>query len=464
MALLVVAEVAVTLWLGLYLLVREPGAAVSRRAGVGLLGYSAALAVRLLGETTDEVLAGWLDRLLVVLVCVPALAWTGAAVRLLPVPSRRLDRLDRLWSRVAVPATLALALLAGLLSSRVAYLVLATVVLVPLLGLLALVARAARELRPAPVGALLAVATLFFTLGAALLLLPLDWLPMPLLLLSVDVDLLALGVAVAWCSAFDAGEALRRDMVRSALAAGVVAVLFGGQVALVMLALGPGQSAALTALLLGTVTAAVAVQVLAAPAHGLLDRLVFAGSPRLTGQRAQLRNAEAALPRRDERTSPAVMDAMDAVEFARLTRRALSNYGDLARLTASPLVGLPVIGERLAARRAPDQPLERAAELKALLLESIQRLKPRDASDEFGTTEEWRYYNALYFPYVLGLRPYRRSVDRRRLDPVARRAFDWFATEVPERTLYNWQNAAARLVADDLRGHGDRSMVGATRS
>ena len=27
----------------------------------------------------------------------------------------------------------------------------------------------------------------------------------------------------------------------------------------------------------------------------------------------------------------------------------------------------------------------------------------------------------------------------------------WFQANVPERTLYNWQNAAAKLVAQDLR-------------
>jgi hypothetical protein len=274
-----------------------------------------------------------------------------------------------------------------------------------------------------------------------------------LLLVSMDFDVLALGVAVALCSAFDTGEALRRDMLRSLLAATAVAAVFGGQVALAMLA-GPGATTTLVALLIGTVVAAVAVQVLAGPAHGLLDRLVFAGTPELTRQRARLREAADALPRRDDAAMPGALGHED---FVRLTRRALSGYGDLTRLTASPLANLPLIGERLAARGEPDQPLERAAELKALLLESICRLKPREG--DFGTTEEWRYYNALYFPYVLGLRPYRRTVDRRALDPVSRQAYDWFATRVPERTLHNWQNAAARLVAADLRnaarvGHG----------
>ena len=36
---------------------------------------------------------------------------------------------------------------------------------------------------------------------------------------------------------------------------------------------------------------------------------------------------------------------------------------------------------------------------------------------------------------------------------------DWFRTQVPQRTLYNWQNAAAALVARDLRERSRRVGV-----
>jgi hypothetical protein len=110
-----------------------------------------------------------------------------------------------------------------------------------------------------------------------------------------------------------------------------------------------------------------------------------------------------------------------------------------------------VIDERLAARGAPDHPLERANELKAVLADGIGRLKPRDAGD-FGTTEQWRYYNSLYFPYVVGVRAYAQNATASGLDPTARQAWQWLVTEVPQRSLHNWQNAAARLIAADLRG------------
>ena len=107
--------------------------------------------------------------------------------------------------------------------------------------------------------------------------------------------------------------------------------------------------------------------------------------------------------------------------------------------------------ERLARRGVPDQPLERANELRALLAERIAGLKPRDGTD-FGTTEQWRHYNSLYFPYVAGVRAYAQNATAAGLDPVARQAWQWFVTEVPQRSLHNWQNAAARVIAADLRG------------
>jgi hypothetical protein len=66
-------------------------------------------------------------------------------------------------------------------------------------------------------------------------------------------------------------------------------------------------------------------------------------------------------------------------------------------------------------------------------------------------TDEWRYYNSLYFPYVLGLKPYTHRTDKDALDETSRQALEWFQTSVPERTLHNWQNTAAKLVANDLR-------------
>ena len=127
------------------------------------------------------------------------------------------------------------------------------------------------------------------------------------------------------------------------------------------------SSTALTVLLFTSLAIAIAINVLADPLAGLLDRLAFSRSPALRADRAALRRTEAALPLR----SANPLDDVDDDTFVRLTRRALGHYGDLSKLVASPLTALPDIDERLAARGAPDQPLERANELKALLADRI---------------------------------------------------------------------------------------------
>jgi hypothetical protein len=223
-------------------------------------------------------------------------------------------------------------------------------------------------------------------------------------------------------------------------------VLFGGQVVLVMV-LGPGSTIAMLTVLIMVIATAVITQTFADPIQAALDSLVFARFPRVRRTRAELRAAASAAPRTDDSLDPA---ELTEAQFNRYTRKALSNMGNLPRLAASPLTQLPLIANRLAERGVDGNTLESAAELKAILTESIERLRPRDQG-EFGTTDEWRHYNALYFPYVAGLRPYSRRANPYDLDEPTEAALDWFRSQVPERTLYNWQKAAARLVAQDLR-------------
>jgi hypothetical protein len=371
-------------WLGLYLLVRDPRKPLLQRASIGLLNYALVIVLPVPP----------------MLLAVSAVAWTGVVVCWLPV------RYERWWRWSVLPLLVA------------AYFA-PFVVLVPLAAALVLCLRLRR--------AVLGAATILFGLSCAVV--ALELLPEGLVLASAGVDLLVFGVVVAVADAFDEGEAIRADMVRSLLTSAGLAGVFGGQVALFL-------DDRLLPLLYGTVAAAIAVQVLANPLALLVDKVAV---PEVADSRAELRDAAEALPRR----AP-----LDKTEFVKLTRRALSNYGDLGKLVASPLTELPVIDARLAARGASDQPLERAAELKSLLLESILRLKPRDG--EFGTSDEWRHYNALYFYYVVGIRPYSMRTKREDLGPEARRALAWFVNQVPERTLHNWQNAGARLVAEDL--------------
>jgi hypothetical protein len=385
-----------SLWLGLYLIARDLADARLLWTGLGLFTYAVALALDSLMAYAPTVAAAqqlaWWQRPLLFL---EALCWLLVLVRIW--------RSDISW-------------------------------------------RVRLKKHPKTAGAILA-ASLFFSLGLVLLLFPLNWLPRSWILAGIGIDLLLLGLAIALLDAFDEGQYLLPHLLRSLDYAFFTALLFGGQVALVM-ALNTGVTFPMLLLLFTTIAAAVFIQTLANPLQSALDRIAFARFPQIRQAQAQLRAAAEAARRVDTTLE---LDAMDEESFAHLTRRALSHIGDLPRLAASPLTRLPLLEARLAQRDVPENTLERAAELKAVLTESIERLKPRDKGD-FGTNDEWRYYNALYFPYVVGLKPYsRRAKFYPEVDDTTQLALEWFRSQVPQRTLHNWQNTAAQLVAQDLR-------------
>ena len=444
MAALSAVVFALSWWLGLYLLARDPRKPVLVLAAIGLTSFAAVVALDAVRTISG---ADALSRIEVYLVAVPGIAWFAVLLEL----SRPRDTWRSRAGEIGLVAAVAGAAFVGAAMAgsvdgplRLGHWVMFAAVSLSSLG--AMVNAVLRRSQPGPVAGFVVIATLFFVLGNAILVIPLGLVPSWLALASTGFDVALLGVAVAIGDAFDEGQALRADMLRSFAATAVVAVLFGGQ-ALIGLAV-TGHDTALTVLLFTSLAIAIAINVLADPLAGMLDRLAFSRSPALRADRAALRSTEAALPLRKDNP----LDGVDENAFARLTRRALGHYGDLSKLIASPLTRLPIIDERLASRGAPDQPLERAAELKALLADRINRLKPRDGG-EFGTTEEWRHYNSLYFPYVAGVRAYAQNATAAGLDPVARQAWQWFVTEVPQRSLHNWQNAAARMIAADLRGN-----------
>lgn len=289
-----------------------------------------------------------------------------------------------------------------------------------------------RETPRLPISLIL-VAAIAFTLGFGLLLLPIAWLPNDWLIFGMGVDLLVMGYAVGVLDAFEQGETLLPDFVRSFAEATAITILF-----------------ALPTFLLGTPTLTLIVMALAIvvtifweQGQQVLDGVVFGRFSPLQQQRAELRTTAAALPR----TQP--LPEWTDEQFAKLTRRALSQMGNLPKLAASPLTQLPLIEERLQKKGIDGNTLAKSAELRTLLTESICKLKPSDAP--FDTTDAWRHFNALYFPYVRGLRPFSRTTNGHDLDPIDALARKWFQTEVPPRTLYNWQAAAARVISADLR-------------
>ena len=431
-------------WLGLYLLARDPRKPVLVLAAVGLTSFAGVVALDAVRTASG---LAWLSSIEIYLVAVPGIAWFAVLLELSRPHDTWRSRATEVMAVSAVAAGAWIgAAMAGTVDGplRLGHWVMFAVISLSSLG--AMLRAVFGPWQPRPVVGYLVVATLFFALGNAIIVIPLGLVPSWVALASTGFDVVLLGVAVAMWDAFDEGQALRSDMLRSFVATGVVVVLFGGQ-ALIGMAM-TEERTALTVLLFTSIGIAIAINVLADPLAGLLARLAFSRSPGLRADRATLRRTEAALPLR----SANPLEHVDDETFARLTRRALGHYGDLSKLVASPLTALPIIDERLAARGAPDQPLERANELRALLADRIARLKPRDGG-EFGTTEQWRHYNALYFPYVVGVRAYAQNATAAGLDPVARQAWQWLVTEVPQRSLHNWQNAAARVIAADLRGN-----------
>jgi len=397
---------AFTLWLGCYLLSRKSNNLTVQLTGAGLVAYALAIGLYIIFHQFFRVVA-----------LAPALFWIGAALHLLPEEDPLRTTLIRVWVITSIPLAILTQLNAGF----------AILIIVALMLCAGLIIKLARHSHFKNTFALLAVVALFVTLSTGLLILPLNWLPLAWGLALLGFDLVCLGLVITVWDAFEEGESIRAHLIRSL----VSTLYYAGALAVIASVLSDDETLLVLLVAFGVLT-----QTFSDSIQSFLDKLTL---PQQTyTERRTLRQTADALPL----LSPLESASVNEEQFTRLTRRALSHLGDLPRLATSPLVNLPNVQGA--------NPLDRAQALRSMLIRSIQKLKP--VSDaKFGTTDEWRYYNAVYFPYVLGLKPYTRRADHASLDEISRQALDWFQTAVPERTLHNWQNAAARLVADDIR-------------
>jgi len=175
---IVVPIYGLALWLGLYLVRRDPRSPLLLLTGLGLPAYALALACDLLAGAASSHVALVLARLRWPLTLLPALCWTGAMAYLLPEDVGYRERLTRLW-RIAFPPVLALLVLlslgAGLIvdsdgavSRGVALAALGAVVLLPMLALAGQVWQATRRGRSRRAIGLLIVVTLFVALSTGL--------------------------------------------------------------------------------------------------------------------------------------------------------------------------------------------------------------------------------------------------------------------------------------------------------
>ncbi|MBU2661988.1 hypothetical protein KOI35_00560 [Actinoplanes bogorensis] len=413
---------ALTWWAACYLTGRDPTRAAALRAAGALISYAAGLALWTVdadGTATQ------------VLFCLPALLWAGASVALLPssVPERR--QIDLGWMILAGAFLIVLVVLPS--AGRL-------IVLAPLAGGLVLLWRFRDQVRPPLLTTALAVAAALYALALVALLLPVDLGAPGLVLAAIGLDLVVLGFLIAVSDALDVGERLRPDLVRSATAAVIAIVLVGGPVAVTLTTV---DEPIIMLLQFALVAVVMTVIGLIGPVRRGLDLLAFRGDERVRRDRADLMLLADALPRHRERHR---LPATSREDFLRYARQALDNYGDLGRLMRSPLTDLPEVDRRLDGRSS-DQPLDRAVELRALLKDEVDRLRP---AGELETTEEWRHYNALHFCTVAGLNPYARKMRTDGLERETRRAIDWMRRYVPRGTLRRWHNEGATLVATRL--------------
>ncbi len=146
--------------------------------------------------------------------------------------------------------------------------------------------------------------------------------------------------------------------------------------------------------------------------------------------------------------------------FNDAVRRSISHLKNPPQLVKSPLLSMRLLEKRLGQSGQEDNRLNRAAALKTLLTEMIERLRPDDNA-HFGSTDAWRYYNVLYFPYVREVSKKNSYTEARRLADERRKAgvrepgeiekaLEWLS-DVDEDTFYKWQRRASDTIADILR-------------
>ena len=423
-----------SLWLGLFLLARGSHPRL-RFTALGLLFYAAALIVNA-------------ESISLALRMLPPIMWVGAILHL---DQRIIDNhptLHKLWMWLLIPVTLLLGiffLFNPSASQDFPYIWISLFIgLTPLLWTLILIRDYLTLFQPNQITGILITATIFFGLGEGFLLFPTDWLPQEYMFPAIGLDLLLLGFCIAWFDAFDEGETFLPDMTRSFVLTSIIVLIFAGQVGFVI-AIQTGLTDGMKLLLTTTVLASVLIAIFGSSLQNLLDGFVFSRNPSVRDERKRLVTESVILSRKDAGID---LSKLNENERSRLTRRALSHFGNLNRLASSPLTQLPTVELRIKERGVPDTTLDRANELKLVLTESILKLKPQSEKN-FDSTDEWHFYNSLFFPYITGLRPYSRTQEKDLAD-YEKVALEWFQSFVPERTLHNWQNTAAKLIANDL--------------
>src|SRR6476659_5568109 len=199
-------------WLGLYLLARDPRKPVLVLAAIGLTSFASVVALDAVRVVSGSAVLSSVE---IYLVAVPGIAWFAVLVEM----SRPRDSWrGRAGEIAAVAGVAAVAFFGAAMAGdvdgplRLGHWVMFAAISLSSLGAMV----KAVLLKPRrPVVSFVVIATLFFALGNAILVIPLGLVPSWLALASTGFDVVLLGVAVVMWDEFDEGQALRADMLRS---------------------------------------------------------------------------------------------------------------------------------------------------------------------------------------------------------------------------------------------------------
>ncbi len=145
--------------------------------------------------------------------------------------------------------------------------------------------------------------------------------------------------------------------------------------------------------------------------------------------------------------------------FDNAVRRAITHLCDPTRLAVSSLLQLSCVTARLHDQGLEDTPLHRVAILKAVLIDLINGLRSERRIDGC-TGAAYRFYNCLYYPYVLGITRRRAPAVLRDLRERREQAggphgeqeqVPAWLLQVDEDTYYKWQRRASDTIAHILR-------------
>ncbi len=299
---------------------------------------------------------------------------------------------------------------------------------------------------------LLAIAAICFLAGAGYLtvheLADTHWDQWPGLLALV-IGLGIVSVTIALRSALLLGKDLRLDCLHSFTA--VTTMLIPGLAVMDwLIGFGDGRRCLAVLLVVATITAGYTLH---ESLHERLDVLFF--TPPVRHARAAARAYEQALATQPTGISSALATSK---EFEDAVRRALTHLPDPTRLATSPLLQLRAVGRHLEESGQEDNRLNRTAALREMLIDLLDGLRPVGRAGGV-TGDAYRYYNCLYYPYVLGIGRRRLPAVQRRLQerrsregtPKAdeERVVDWLLQQ-DEATFYRWQRRASDTIAAAL--------------